>query len=106
MPVRSCAGCGHPEGDHKWNRSRTNPGHGVCLNADCDCREFEEVDRMSVIERCSWCEQPMDDRGYVREGERIDHADPCYGLRMRKERDDAQQQLRGPYLASRNWRPR
>jgi hypothetical protein len=51
MAVRSCAGCGHPEGDHKWNRSRTNPGHGVCLTAGCACREFEEVDRMTVIER-------------------------------------------------------
>jgi hypothetical protein len=49
MPVRSCAGCGHPEGDHKWNRSTTNPGRGVCLTAGCACREFQEVDR--VIER-------------------------------------------------------
>jgi hypothetical protein len=50
MVVRECR-CGHPEGDHKWNRSNTYPRHGVCLVQGCGCREFQEVDGMSVIER-------------------------------------------------------
>lgn len=44
----TCATCGHAEGDHKSNRSATNPRHGACLVAGCDCRKFDDQLRRDI----------------------------------------------------------
>lgn len=54
---------------------------------------------------CAWCGLAIgEDEPYVHEGERYDHPDPCYGLRMRHERDAALMTLRILDLLAEGWK--
>lgn len=48
MTALTCQ-CGHAEGDHQSNRSRTNPQHGICLNDGCDCRQFQRPEYLLLM---------------------------------------------------------